>query len=541
TSGRSGQMLGGLVADGGSENDGPTTGQIKFRATIQEAYSDDYPSGDPYLDENDAVHNAVTIRGDLLDVTTCGTGTCLATTGFSEEDTSGATVRIDKGPLSKEIYAVNGVVGAPATQIAPGDDVTYRFQATLLIGDYEQLKFTDYLPLPIFKVSDPDADGAPGPAWSFDGSAAATPPAGQWKRGPNDTAYVRSGIVPTVTVDATSNYLLFDYGVYDDTLNTAMTVDILFTVRVSADPFADGLFLTNQVRKSQQNTQEEPCARDAIIQVQLTEPVLNIKKGVVATDAPNGIFSPTPVGPVSFTAPGSACPRFSGTISSDGLASTPIDSNLSGVDAGDKVTFAIVLENTGMGLRGAFDVRVRDSLPAGLTFVPGSLCVVDGTGAAMPYTTLGTGLFDPAGGLELTDPGPTATPEGALDPYHPTSGRNIAIILYDAQLTSAVRPLENLVNTATLYHYAGVEGGPDHTLTDRTDTATVSVAAPRAGKQLVGTEINLAPNDNTEAVIGEMITYTLRVTIPEGTTPNATIVDTLDDGLAFVDFVPGFT
>ncbi|MBC7317324.1 MAG: isopeptide-forming domain-containing fimbrial protein, partial [Chloroflexi bacterium] len=150
-------------------------------------------------------------------------------------------------------------------------------------------------------------------------------------------------------------------------------------------------------------------------------------------------------------------------------------------------------------------------------------------------------MFDPAGGLELTDPGPTATPEGALDPYHPTSGRNIAIILYDAQLTSAVRPLENLVNTATLYHYAGVEGGPDHTLTDRTDTATVSVAAPRAGKQLVGTEINLAPNDNTEAVIGEMITYTLRVTIPEGTTPNATIVDTLDDGLAFVDFVPGFT
>jgi len=35
-------------------------------------------------------------------------------------------------------------------------------------------------------------------------------------------------------------------------------------------------------------------------------------------------------------------------------------------------------------------------------------------------------------GIELIDPGPTAIPTGALDPYDATSGRNVAVVTFDA-------------------------------------------------------------------------------------------------------------
>ena len=64
--------------------------------------------------------------------------------------------------------------------------------------------------------------------------------------------------------------------------------------------------------------------------------------------------------------------------------------------------------------------------------------------------------------------------------------------------------------------------------------AFVTTATPVVAKQLVGTEFVGPNNSNTQAVIGEKITYTVLATIPEGTTRSAAIVDTLDAGLEFV-------
>ena len=224
---------------------------------------------------------------------------------------------------------------------------------------------------------------------------------------------------------------------------------------------------------------------------------------------------------MTFTAPGGAClPRvLPARLALTGLAATPINSNLSGIDAGDRVTFAIVVENTGSGLTGAFDVRVKESLPAGFA-VPGgglNLCATDGTGAAISTTNVGggTGLLDQ--GVELVDPGPTANPTGALDPYNATSGRNIAVITFDLIATTAVTPRETLTDTATLFNYAGKEGGPDHTATDRTDTATVTIADPKETKTISGT--NQAHTTGNNVAIGEIVTYVVDITVPEGTTP----------------------
>ena len=237
---------------------------------------------------------------------------------------------------------------------------------------------------------------------------------------------------PALTQDVVSNSLEFNYGDFDVVGGISRDIDILFTVTASDAPFTDGLFLTTQARRSQDTTNAEDFVSDAIIQIQLGMPELHISKGVIATDNADAVFT-SGVGPVAFSAPGSAGYRGSATIHSDGLAATAVDSNATHLDAGDLVSFAIVIENQGSSRTGAFDLQLRDTLPAGFV-VPGgglNLTVTDGTGAAIATTTLGGGLFDAAGGIELTDPGPT-TPDvdgndgGSLDTFDATDGRNIA-------------------------------------------------------------------------------------------------------------------
>ena len=54
-------------------------------------------------------------------------------------------------------------------------------------------------------------------------------------------------MLPSFAANATDNSATFGYGTYNDPGNQASKIDILFTVTVNDQPFADGLFLTNQV------------------------------------------------------------------------------------------------------------------------------------------------------------------------------------------------------------------------------------------------------------------------------------------------------
>ncbi len=279
--GQSGALYGGLIpgrdnpVDGA--NDGATRGVITFRTIIQDAYSDDYPPGSsPSLDENDTLNNTVTIQGDLLDPTT------LIALGTSEADGSGASVNIEVGSFVKSIFAKNGVIDAPLI-LAAGQTITYRLTYDLAFGDFENMMFDDYLPQPIFDVTDPNADGVGGPVWTQDLSGGATPASGTWMFGPDHT--LPNLIVPTVTTDAVSNRLTFNFGTREDAANEPQTVDILFTITAGNDPFADSLYLTNQATHSETNTFGTASDADAIVQVFYGEPVLNISKGVLSVDA----------------------------------------------------------------------------------------------------------------------------------------------------------------------------------------------------------------------------------------------------------------
>ena len=551
-----GRWIGGCVnpaggsvnPDCGGYNNGPTYAAVRFRTRVLNEFTDDFPSGDRSVDQGDVLGNDVGITGNLLN-----TGT-LAPNGNSEADSSSAGLSIGTGSLSKSIYAVNGAApGTPPVRVKPGDAVTYRIAYTLPLSDVENLEFNDYLPLPVFHVGDPDENGIAGPAWSFDPTVSAVvPAAGVAKFGPGDTfyAYTCAGVgppptgtpagclAPTLTSDAVNNRLRFYYGDFNDTRHLAKVVELLFTLIVSDDPFADGLYLTNQVNGVEGSTNAGTIASDAIQQIVLTEPVLRTTKGIVWTSNVADVYSPTATGPVTFLAPASA-PRWSGVINSTNLALTPINSNVRGVDAGDIVTFAIAIENTGSSLKGAFDILLRDDLPAPYQ-VPGSglnLQIYYGNGTG-PIAFVGRGggpdaingtaddLFGT--GIELVDP----VGQGVCQAHDPNLGNNIILITYDLRLGDTTGP-GTVINTASLVNYAGTEGGPNHLAAPQTDTAETTIEGA-AVKTLVGTEIDIAVNSSTQAVIGELVTYRLTLTISEGVTPGALWVDTMDPGLAFV-------
>ena len=506
-----------------SPDAGPATATIVFRTQILDNFTDTYPSGDPSVDQGDVLNDFVTASGTVRENATPSIVHGTAT------DTSGAELTIERGTLAKSIYAVNGSTSFSSPPlVAPGDTVTYRIQQTLPTSDVENLTLTDYLPLPVFDATE---------LASFQDVVDSTvPAAGFAKFGPADTFRSYSGIVPSVTNDSGANSVTFSFGNYDNPANQSTVVDLLFTVTMTDVPYADQLFLTNQVRGSEGSTNAGTSTDDQIVQIKSSEPLLKITKGVIATSNSADAYSPTTTGPVSFAAPGSSGTRWSGTIDSQGLESSPVDSNVSGVDAGDLVSFAIVVENLGSGHRGAHDIRIKDVIPPGFSIPSGglNLTVTRGDGTSLSYNPLGsandaTDLFDQ--GIELVDP---SADEGACQAYSLTNGRNIAVVTYDLELNPDVGPSQTISNTATVFNYASQEGGPDFTGTDSdlTDDASVTIAQPALSKSVVSTNQPFTAGRNV--AIGEQAQYQLIVTIPEGQASPTTLVDTLDPGLAFV-------
>ena len=588
-----GQLIGGGVPQGGFQNiadlnnnpplpNGGTIGTITFQTIIQDQYSDNFPSGDASLDQNDLLTNGAIIDGAVLEVldpdntNDPGTPDALARTGQREDDDTAASLNIEEGNLFKTIYAVNGIIADGAAtdndlsdgldgyvsgvEVAPGDTITYRLTYQLPISDIEELQFTDFFPLPVFDVGTEFAN----PTFSntFDSTGATIPAAGQTHYGRLDTFHQITGAPdPTLSLNAGANSLNYFYGDFDDPNNNSSVVDLLVTVTTENDPFADNLLLTNQVRQSQENTFNEVSTRDAIVQITLREPVLEIKKGVVAvnSDRTDIAFNPTTASPSEITFTSGSAPTFSGVVSSTDLDTAPINSNLTGgLEAGDIVTFALAVENTGGSRKGAFDVRIQDALPNGFEIPAGglNLNVTDGTGATLTYTRLG----DPKGvgddlfgnGIELVDPGATPangsglaaeTDAGAIDGFNETSGTNIAIVSYDLQVTTPspyVNPA-TLENTARVISYSNLEGGESFPSIE--DNATVEIERPEATKSIVTTsEVHTPETGNgssnanaRQATIGEIVRYRLVARIPEGNAVNFILRDNLPNGQTFLN------
>lgn len=542
-----------LPADLASINGGATQGTITYRVQVRESYTS---GSQQQLSQGDSLDNSVTISGTNRDITTFA---ALATVS----DDSGSSIDIPVGSLAKivdTVYSHGSIIPfgddndestPPLIGVAPGDLVTYRITYTLPLSEFENLRFEDFLPLPIFDVSSLDDSqiyeydpvlsyttagriswglddtfvGKQGPDVTGDGGIDDNP-------GYNPTTSITASIDKTSL--ASTNGFVIEIGSYhpgdgNDSLTT--TVVLLVTVPVIDGDYADRLFFTNQVTSSEQNTPGTVSETDEIAQIILVEPELTIKKGVTAVDNPGGTFT-RPTGPagVTFQAPGSGV-AFTGNINSDALYSELIDSDLTNVDAGDTVTFFIVVENTGTSQYGAFDVAISDTIPAGFA-IPGSganLRVTYGDGTAIAYTG---DLFTTP--LSLTDP---AVDQGAIEQYSATSGRNVVVIAYDLIVETATTSNLTLWNQAEIVSYAASEGGFDQAEDgELTDWAYVTTQTVGVAKTIIDTSHDDAANTDVsgEVAIGEVVTYQVTFTIPEGTLYNARLIDTLPAGMAFV-------
>jgi LPXTG-site transpeptidase (sortase) family protein len=518
-------------------DDDATTGTITFRTQIQQDFTDDYPSGDRSVDHGDVLRNGLTITGEVLD----RTDPLFPATGSTASDVSAVDAIITFGSLSKSVYAIDGLPCEPCTAainagLKPGDTVTFRLRYTQPASNFEETVITDYLPKPVFSAAE---------ITSFSNTDyAGVPAAGQACLGPADTFHRLTTPVPpspTLSTDPIANTVAFSYADYDNNSDVPSEFDLLFTVTVRNDPFADGLFLTNQAHVAEGTTNATPTTQAALIQIKINEPALYTTKAAVSTDNPNGIFTPSIGAPISFNAPGTGGLSWSGgIISSDYLDAHPIDSNLGFVDAGDLVRFTIVVHNEGHSPGGAFDISIRDTFQPGYV-IPGglglNLQVYRGDGMALTYTDLGGGIFGT--GIKIDDPG--APGVGACQAHDATNGQNIIIITYDLQLDNAITLDQSIINTATLFNYASTPGGPDFTASDLSDTATVQPVTTPVKSIVSTSEAHTgdagtgATGDPRLAAIGEIVRFRIVESIPEGTVTNFRLHDALPEGLIFLN------
>jgi fimbrial isopeptide formation D2 family protein/uncharacterized repeat protein (TIGR01451 family) len=529
TRGQNGRLLGGLVSPSGSglvaaPGAGPITGTVKFHTVIQQTYTAAYTAPNNIVKQGDSLTSSGVVSGDVI------SNTNFVPTGNNVTEAHLASVTVPTTTVQASIYAINANTTLPSPLlVTAGDTVTYRLTDTLPTSNVANLVVTDFVPPPVYNAAN---------VTTFNNVSGSTPPAvNAAALGPNDTfhSYFPS-VTPTMSSTTTNgnNELVFSYGNNTDSSQRTSVIDLLFTARIGGQPFPDGTPLTNLVHSTDQNSTGAVNAVDALAQTTLIEPSIpRITKGVVSTSNPHGVFSASraPAG-VTFGAPGTT-PGFSGTITSGGLAVTPITASLSTVDANDLVRFAIVIENVGEGKNGAYNVEFQDTMPSGFAIPSGGLdlSVTDGSGAALTTTDLGGGLL--GSGLKLNDPGST----GALSPGKDTSGNtintghNIAVITYDLQTVSTVNPSQVLTNTATLVNFASIPGGPNFEA-GLTGTTKVTIAYPQVAK--IVTAVNQSFTTVPNVTIGEVATYQLTLTIPEGVMPNAQLVDTLPAGLAIV-------
>jgi uncharacterized repeat protein (TIGR01451 family)/fimbrial isopeptide formation D2 family protein len=606
----SGQLLGGCVdptrannpplcTGTGSYNDLGTTGTIIFHTKIQDQFTDLHlvppNSNDASVDHGDVLGNDVDISGGVLDISVAPVGGLFSGTGGSPSDDSSAEVTIAFGALDKTIYAVNGNITIPG-YLSPGDVVTYRLKYSQPASDFEETTLTDYLPLPVFDSTT---------LTTFTNSICGFPAAGVICLGSDDTYHnlnsrgenlapaVPAGnpvVTPTRAVDGAANSLTITYPEYDSVYNISSTFDILFSVTVKNDPFADGLFLTNQANASEGTTNAGDQTLNEIVQIKLGEPNLRTAKTAVSsnhTPASELIFTPddTAVSPAGlivgqFDVPPGAGAPFSGSINSGNLSSDPADltkafnqfnSTFEGVDGGDLVKYAIVVENRGHSQNGAYDIVISDIKPPEMDIPAGSpglnLQITRGDGTALQFEVVNFGadgkygggddtvtpgdasnddrIFDAGYAIRVVDPtSGVDAGKGACQVHDTANGKNVVVVTYDMKVKSGLTPAKVIVNTTSLHNYSGSNGGPNFLPTPIKDSAPVIVGEPAfeagQGKTLVSTELDSAldatihGNSKTQAAIGELATYQLEIILHEGLLPNAQLVDTLDAGLSFV-------
>ncbi len=490
--------LAGDAAFDGVIDAGATRALISYRAVIDDAYADEDVTDHPAINEGDSIGNAAEVDATLLLNPN-------NLTGESETDDSSTELTV---PTSQVDIAIEG----GASELAPGDEVTFTLRYELVTGDHENFQLIAYLPLPLLDTS--------GISWTQGTDS------GQWSLAADNSW---AGEITSVA-SGPGNAIVFTLA--DLSTTEASTIALSFTMTVGDQPFADGRSLDVLAESRQTTTldQTELVTQDVVKVQSVAEPVVTITHGVVSST--NGSVSGTSG---SWNAPGSAGAPFTGSITDPAA----VDGDVTDIDAGDTLRLATLLENTGGG--GAFDVTTEIELPTDLDFVGDSL------GSANLTLTLGDGSvliegtnYSVSGTtITLLDAGDQATLQAGRDgSASDAAGTNIIVITYDVTVAAAVSASRTLGTKAILTNYASVDGRTDFTPTDLEDDATQQVAAPTItttfadGGAATDNDSSASHTDGADLVVGESMFYDIVVTLPEGTTQELRVNDLIPSGMA---------
>jgi large repetitive protein len=538
-----GQLLLGDLFAGDSTRQGGTTASISFNARVLDAYrfgpADD--NGDPVtgsgangLNEGDRVVNNAVFSGTVLNSALNPTLAGL----LSESDDTRVTDRIAVSQVEIAAIRLNGSTVPGQIAVTPGDTVTYCLSYVVPTGDFENFSLSAFIPLPLFLVTDPDGDGTPSALTAQGGAFTNNPTVGSFSARATGGNGLGLSQPVTVTADGQSNSLSFALGDRGDTTNTPLTIEICFTLRSTDIPFADNLLQTAQASSAGTNTASNPQASNAIGSVVIATPQLSIFKGVVGENVneANSTFDPSfsggnPTTLVRQAGDASANPLL-GTLTAANVRSS-LDTNISNVDAGDTVRFGLAIVNEGSSVRGAFDVTITDTLPTNID--PASLSnlrVVDGNGNPVAFTGSLATLFTT--GIQLTDASVNSGSIGAGSTagVATTNGSNVVFITYDAVVLSTAPIASSASSNASVTRYAGQDAGTNYAVPVLSNAASLSTPTPLIDKVIVGTD--RAFTAGNDVVIGEIVTYRVTITVPEGSLANASFLDTLDSNLSFV-------
>ena len=198
--------------------------------------------------------------------------------------------------------------------------------------------------------------------------------------------------------------------------------------------------------------------------------------------------------------------------------------NPSTAQAGDTATFTIDIS---AGTTTAYDVVLKDIFPANITPVANSLRAVSGVTPDSLVSSAGGNAFEAA--WNTLTPGQTSrlSFEVTVD-ANVISGTSITNSA-NATWTSLGNPAQITTNNPDAFQRTGTGSTTQGQLNDykTSNSATLNVANPIVTKTLVSTSIVNANNSNTQAVIGEKAIYEIVVTIPQGRTPAARLIDTM--------------
>jgi len=405
----------------------------------------------------------------------------------------GAAVNCSDGSSSQlsvvKINTEKSII-APQAQYFPGDNIEFLLEIDIPSGYVSDIIVQDFLPLPVLDASalDTNTDINANANFSFD---------------PADT---HNADPDSLIVSAATNSFTLKWNSIQPALPGPSPIHALrLNIPIKNIPFSDGLTLNNLVTYQVRSTDGSLIQQEKSASFVVRAPLLEITKGIAATNNPAGVFTPP--------------------------LSTPVDSDLSEVEAGNQLDYVITIEN--IGGHAAANVFISDISPAGLIN-----CTVDsiedGLGAVLAVSPAADNLFTTGITIDhhvvdlVGTMASLAANDGSIGtPY----GEDTAIIRYHCELADTVYPQQEIDNTATT-RWTNV--GSAILYPDQIDTARVTISTVAISKDVAQIiPLSDSSGDPATVTVGDIIEYEFPVVLPEGSTENLTLVDTLPDGYIY--------